>query len=72
MLTGPGRFSAVAWSLVALWVLWLLPSVFFSGPAVPAGDMVKAWLVIALAMGLCYVLHRATCWVLGSAARTPS
>ena len=62
MLAGLGRFSAVVWGLVTVWVFWLLSGVFFNGPVVLAADLVKAWLVIALAMGLCYVLHRATCW----------
>lgn len=72
MLTGLGRFSAVMWSIVGLCLLWLLTGVAFSGPALSAGETFKAWMLIALALAICYLLHRATCWVLGSAARTPS
>jgi len=72
MLTGLGRLSAVAWSIVALCVFWLLTGAAFSGPALAAGETFKAWVLIVLAMGACYLLHRATCWLLGAAARTPS
>lgn len=72
MLTGLGRFSAAVWTLVGLGVFWLLTGIAFSGPALPAGETFKAWVLIAMALGICYLLHRATCWVLGGAARTPS
>lgn len=72
MLTGLGRLSAVAWSLVGLWGFWLLTGAAFSGLALPAGETLKAWAFIAMAMGICYLLHRATCWLFGAAARTPS
>lgn len=72
MLTGLGRFSAVAWTLVGLWMFWLLTGAAFSGPALPASETVKAWALIALALGICYLMHRATCWLFGAAARKPS
>jgi hypothetical protein len=71
MLTGLGRFSAVVWTLVGLLVFWLLTGAAFSGPALPAGETFKAWVFIVLAMGACYLLHRATCWLFGAAARKP-
>ncbi len=71
MLTGLGRLSAVVWSVVGLWVFWLLTGIAFSGPDLPAGEIVKAWALIAVALGICYLLHRATCWLLGASARTP-
>lgn len=71
MLTGLGRLSAVVWLVIGLCVLWLLTGIAFDGPELPAGEVLKAWALIAVALGVCYLLHRATCWLLGASARKP-